>query len=63
MSPCLSLLEGKMGLITPLIFILELLGGAWGLDPLLNHKHAWKGCTRGALQAQHTLRLLQTAWN
>lgn len=40
MSLCLSLLEGNMGLINPLIFLLELLGSHLGLDPLLNHKQA-----------------------
>lgn len=55
MSLHLSLLEGKMDSISPIIFLSELLGSHWGLDTLLSHQHAWKGCTHGGLT--HTTQL------
>lgn len=51
----LSLLEGKMGSISPIVFLSELPGSHWGLDTLLSHQHAWKGCTHDALT--HTTQL------
>lgn len=50
MSLYLSLLEGKMGPTSPFVFLSELLGSHWGLDPLLSHKPSLKG-TCGTLQA------------